>query len=295
MSQSYGVLRTIRNLFCSPRSPRHRARTQLLRHRRGVRPYQNEELLGPGARGRRDQVIVATPVRLPLRKRELAGLDSRPEQCAKWSRLRSALGTDRIDFSINTRRQAGADRRVWARWPIWFGRVGPFPAFPKRAKTTIRRAHRVYPISAVQSEYSLWERNLEDRSSPWCASSAIDWSFRSARSRFPHWHGATATEYPHGDYRRNDPRLKARTSTQTFGSRHRPELAKRKGATAGPAGSRLLLGRGDAWCPSGNQAPQVSRGEHRRADLVLTPRRRPRSSMLPFRRFHGGTPLRSTV
>ena len=130
-------------------------------------PYTNEELVGEALAPLRGQVVVATKFgwRIdPKAERGLAGLDSRPElikQVAEASLKR--LKTDvidlfyqhRVDPNVPIEDVAGAVKDL-----IQEGKVKHFGLSEAGAKT-IRRAHAVQPVAAVQSEYSLWYRNPE--------------------------------------------------------------------------------------------------------------------------------------
>jgi aryl-alcohol dehydrogenase-like predicted oxidoreductase len=132
-------------------------------------PYANEELLGRALKGRRDKAIVATKFGMDLSRGPADGTNSRPEhirEVADASLLR--LGIDHIDLFYQHR----VDRAV----PMEdvAGAVGDlvregkvrFFGLSEAGVENIRRAHAVHPVSALQSEYSLWERNLESEVIP---------------------------------------------------------------------------------------------------------------------------------
>ncbi len=127
-------------------------------------PFANEELLGRCLRGRRDQVTLATKFGWQINGTERAGLNSRPghiREAVEGSLRR--LGTDHIDLLYQHRVDpavpiedvAGAVKEL-----IDAGKVRFF-GLSEAGVEVIRRAHAVQPVSALQSEYSLWERNLE--------------------------------------------------------------------------------------------------------------------------------------
>jgi len=130
-------------------------------------PYTNEELVGEALAPFRSQVVIATKFGWkidPNAERGLAGLDSRPEHIkdiAEGSLKR--LKTDvidlfyqhRVDPNVPIEDVAGAVKDL-----IREGKVKHFGLSEAAAKT-IRRAHAVQPVTAVQSEYSLWYRNPE--------------------------------------------------------------------------------------------------------------------------------------
>jgi len=130
-------------------------------------PYINEELVGEALVPFRGQVVIATKFgwRIdPKAERGLAGLDSRPEQIkrvaeASLKRLRidaiDLFYQHRVDAEVPIEDVAGAVKDL-----IQQGKVKHFGLSEAAAKT-IRRAHAVQPVTAVQSEYSLWWRRPE--------------------------------------------------------------------------------------------------------------------------------------
>src|SRR6478752_2537011 len=127
---------------------------------------KNEELVGRAIQGRRRQVTLATKfgnVRGP--QGEFLGVNGRPEyvkQCCEASLKR--LGTDvidlyyqhRVDKKVPIEDTVGAMAELVRQGKVRY--LGLSEASPR----TVRRAHQVHPISALQTEYSLWERDPED-------------------------------------------------------------------------------------------------------------------------------------
>jgi len=127
-------------------------------------PYANEDLVGEALEPVRDQVAIATKFGFNIEGGKMAGLDSRPAQIravadASLKRLR----TDRIDLFYQHRVDpdvpiedaAGAVKDLIAQGKVrYFG-------LSEAAAATIRRAHAVQPVAALQSEYSLWWREPE--------------------------------------------------------------------------------------------------------------------------------------
>jgi aryl-alcohol dehydrogenase-like predicted oxidoreductase len=130
-------------------------------------PYMNEELVGEALAPYRGKVVIATKFGWkidPKAERGLAGLDSRPEHIkevaeASLKRLRvdaiDLYYQHRVDPEVPIEDVAGAVKNL-----IQQGKVKHFGMSEAAAKT-IRRAHAVQPVTAVQSEYSLWYRNPE--------------------------------------------------------------------------------------------------------------------------------------
>jgi aryl-alcohol dehydrogenase-like predicted oxidoreductase len=129
-------------------------------------PFANEELLGRALADRRDRVVLATKFGFRIEgSSRFAGLDSRPEHVreAVEGSLRR-LRTDRIDLLYQHRVDPAVPIEDTVGAMAALVREGKirFLGLSEASEKTIRRAHAVHPISALQSEYSLWERGLED-------------------------------------------------------------------------------------------------------------------------------------
>ena len=138
---------------------------------------------------------------------------------------------------------------------------------------TIRRAHDVHPISALQSEYSLWERNLEPRIIPLLRELGIGLvPFAPLGRGFLTGAVQRAESFPEGDFRRNDPRLQG----ANFDANERiasavQEIAERKGATPGQIALAWLLSRDEDVVPiPGTKRRKYLEENVAAADIVLT-------------------------
>jgi aryl-alcohol dehydrogenase-like predicted oxidoreductase len=174
--------------------------------------HANEELLGRALKGRRDQVTLATKFGFNLgpNGERLGGMNSRPEhikQVVEGSLRR--LQTDRIDVlyqhrvdpAVPMEEVAGAVGEL-----VQAGKVRFF-GLSEAGVANIRRAHAVHPVSALQSEYSLWERNLEAEIIPLLRELGIGLVPFSPLGRgFLAGEVKRAEEYPEDDFRRGDPR-----------------------------------------------------------------------------------------
>jgi aryl-alcohol dehydrogenase-like predicted oxidoreductase len=127
-------------------------------------PYANEELVGLALEPLREQVVIASKFGWDIRGGRNVGLDSRPEQIrrvaeASLQRLRTEridlLYQHRVDPEIPIEEVAGAVGELVAE-----GKVAHF-GLSEAGADTIRRAHAVHPVTALQSEYSLWTRGIE--------------------------------------------------------------------------------------------------------------------------------------
>jgi len=217
-------------------------------------PFTNEELLGRALNGRRDQVVIATKFGSRSEGNRMIGVDSRPdhirevvEQCLR------RLGTDHIDLLYQHR----VDRTV----PIEdvAGAVGDlvkqgkvrFFGLSEAGVANIRRAHAVHPVSALQSEYSLWERNLEPEIIPVLRELGIGLvPFCPLGRGFLTGEVKRAEEYPEGDFRRTDPRYQGENyDVNVKAARMVHEIAAAKHAKPGQIALAWLLQKGEDIVP----------------------------------------------
>jgi aryl-alcohol dehydrogenase-like predicted oxidoreductase len=218
-------------------------------------PYTNEELVGRALRDRRDRVVIATKFGFRIENGKTTGTDSRPEHVreAVTGSLRR-LGTDHIDLLYQHR----VDKNVPIEDTVGVmaelvreGKVR-FLGLSEAGADTIRRAHAVHPITALQSEYSLWERNLELDVIPVLRELGIGLVPFSPLGRgFLTGTAKRAEDYPEGDYRRtSDPRIQGENfdANLRLAARVR-EIAEGLGATASQVALAWLLTRGDDIVP----------------------------------------------
>ncbi len=217
-------------------------------------PYTNEELLARALKGQRDRVIIATKFGFKIENGAMAGLNSRPEHIreAVEGSLRR-LATDRIDLLYQHRVDPAVpiEDVVGVMSDLVSEGKVRFLGLSEAGEQTIRRAHAVHPIAALQSEYSLWERNLEPRIIPLLRELGIGLvGFAPLGRGFLTGSVKRAEEYPEGDYRRNDPRYQG----ENFDANKRAasavrELAKQKGSTPGQIALAWLLHKGPDIVP----------------------------------------------
>jgi len=177
-------------------------------------PFINEELLGRAFRDRRNQVTIASKFGFRFKDGKQVGVetDSRPEnirEAVEGSLQR--LRTDHIDLIYQHRVDPKVPMEDVA------GTVGDlvkegkvlFFGLSEAGIANIRRAHATHPVSALQSEYSLWERNLEEDIIPVLRELGIGLVPFSPLGRgFLTGEAKRAEDYPEADFRRNDPRYK---------------------------------------------------------------------------------------
>ncbi len=217
-------------------------------------PFINEELVGRAIRGKRNQVVLATKFGFKIESGKIAGLDSRPSHIREVveGSLRR-LGTDRIDLLYQHRvdPQVPIEEVVGTMADLVTQGKVRFLGLSEAGERTIRRGHAVHPISALQSEYSLWERNLEPRIIPLLRELGIGLVPFSPLGRgFLTGSAKRAEEYPEGDYRRGDPRYQGENYDANMRAASEvQELARRKGVTSGQIALAWLLHKGSDVAP----------------------------------------------
>ena len=173
-------------------------------------PFTNEDLLGRALVGKRDKVVIATKFGFKFEDGRNVGTGSRPSISA-WRSKAPSSGRAPIISTCSTSIASAAGRR-------WRMSLAPSANWGSRARygffglsevggANIRRAHAVHPVSAVQSEYSLWERNLEQDVIPALRELHIGLVPLSPLGRgFLTGEVKRAEDYPEDDFHRNDPR-----------------------------------------------------------------------------------------
>jgi aryl-alcohol dehydrogenase-like predicted oxidoreductase len=240
-------------------------------------PFINEELLGRALKGRRNPALIATKFGWRIEDRKPAGLDSRPEHILEVTEASlRRLGTDHIDLLYQHRVDPAVPIEEVAGTVGELVRAGKvrFFGLSEAGESTLRRAHAVHPVSALQSEYSLWERNLESRIIPVLGELGIGLVPFSPLGRgFLAGTAKRAEEYPEGDFRKGDPRYQG----QNFDANMRAasvvrDLAAEKGVTAAQIALAWLLHKGDNIVPIPGTKQRTKLEENvAAAALELTP------------------------
>ncbi|SEM47696.1 Predicted oxidoreductase [Bosea lupini] len=237
-------------------------------------PFTNEELLGRALKGRREQVQIATKFGFVIGKGLFAGADSRPQHIREVvDASLKRLQTDRIDLLYQHRVDpatpiedvAGTVKDLIAEGKVlYFG-------LSEAGADTIRRAHAVQPVSALQSEYSIWERNLDDEIVPLLLELGIGLVPFSPLGRgFLTGTAKRAEDYPAEDFRaKGDPRLQG----ENFDANMRianlvREIAEPHGATAGQVALAWLLQRKNDIVPIPGTKRRSYLEENLRADSL---------------------------
>ncbi|MEO8623103.1 MAG: aldo/keto reductase [bacterium] len=221
-------------------------------------PFTNEELLARALKeiaGGRDRVIIATKFGFKFNANGVIdGTDSRPSHIREVveASLRR-LGTDHIDLLYQHRVDPSVPIEDVVGTMSDLVREGKarYLGLSEAGEQTIRRAHAVHPISALQSEYSLWERNLEPRIIPLLRELGIGLvPFAPLGRGFLTGSVKRAEELPETDFRRGDPRYQgANFDANMRAASVVRDVAATKGATAGQIALAWLLHKGDDIVP----------------------------------------------
>jgi aryl-alcohol dehydrogenase-like predicted oxidoreductase len=217
-------------------------------------PFINEELVGRALKGLREQAVIATKFGFRIVDGKMAGTDSRPEhirEAAEGSLRR--LQTDHIDLLYQHRVDPNVPIEDVAGTVGDLVRAGKVRYFglSEAGEKTIRRAHAVHPVTALQSEYSLWERNLEPHIIPVLRELGIGLVPFSPLGRgFLTGTTKRAEEYPEGDFRRGDPRFQGSNyDANVRAASLVQKIAEAKNARSGQVALAWLLQKGDDIVP----------------------------------------------
>ncbi|MFD6443979.1 aldo/keto reductase [Promicromonospora sp. NPDC060204] len=209
-------------------------------------PYVNEELVGEALEPVRDQVVIATKFGWRIEDGATVGLNSRPEHIravadASLRRLRTDVidlfYQHRVDPDVPIEDVAGTVKEL-----VDAGKVRHF-GLSEASPATIRRAHAVHPVTAVQSEYSLWTRDPEPEVLPTLAELGIGFVPFSPLGRgFLTGAVDATTSFTSDDMRASIPRFTAanRDANQVLVD-HVRALAEAQGATPGQVALAWLL------------------------------------------------------
>ena len=241
-------------------------------------PFKNEELVGRAIRGRREEVVLATKFgNVRGEDGSFRGVNGRPDYvraCCDASLQR--LGVDTIDLYYQHRvdRTVPIEETVGAMADLITAGKVRYLGLSEASAATIRRAHAVHPITALQTEYSLWTRDPEDEILPtvrelgisFVAYSPLGRGFLTARFR-------TLEDIPEGDYRRFAPRFQGENFQRNLDLVGKIEsLAQTLGVTTSQLALAWVLAQGSDIVP----IPGTTRRQHLdenlgALNLVLTP------------------------
>lgn len=218
-------------------------------------PYENEKLVGRVLRPYRDRIVIATKFGFRISPEgRIVGLDSRPEHLrAVVDASLQRLGMDHVDLLYQHRVDPAVpieDVVGTMADLVHEGKVR-YLGLSEASAATLRRAHAVHPISALQSEYSLWERGVEKEVLPACRELGVGFVPYCPLGRgFLTGSARRAEELPDNDYRRTEPRLQGENFDRNLALVGKlREVASRLGATPAQVALAWLLGQGDYIVP----------------------------------------------
>ncbi len=241
-------------------------------------PFSNERLVGRAIRGRRDQAVLAT--KFGNERAEdgtYLGVNGRPDYVLKScdDSLRR-LGVDHIDLYYQHRvdRTVPIEETVGAMAQLKRRGKVRFLGLSEAAPDTIRRAQREHPITALQTEYSLWTRDPEDEVLPLCRELGIGFVAYSPLGRgFLTGRFKSIDDLPADDYRRNTPRFQGDNFQKNLELVERvKKIAQRKQCTPSQLALAWVLAQGDDIVPIfGTKRRQYLEENIRALEIELTP------------------------
>jgi aryl-alcohol dehydrogenase-like predicted oxidoreductase len=232
-------------------------------------PFKNEELVGRGIKGRRDEVVLATKFgNMRGRDGSFQGVNGRPDYvrtCCDASLKR--LGVDHIDLYYQHRvdREVPIEDTVGAMSMLVDAGKVRFLGLSEASPATIRRAHAVHPISALETEYSLWSRDPEDELLATVRELGITFVAYSPLGRgFLTHKFAKFEDLPEKDYRRFSPRFQGENFQKNLALVGKlAEIARDKGMKPAQLALAWVLAQGEDIIP----IPGTTRREHLQENL----------------------------
>ena len=243
----------------------------------GAQFGENEQLVGRAIADRRDEVILATKFANFVREDGTRGVDGRPEYVrsaieASLTRLNveyvDLYYQHRVDKTVPIEETVGAMAELVAEGKV--RHLGLSEASPD----TIRRAHAVHPITALQTEYSLWTRDPEDGvlqttrelGIGFVAYSPLGRGFLTGRFR-------SEDDFEDGDFRKHQPRFRGDAFQRNWDLLERvQEIAAEKEVTPGQLALAWVLAQGDDIVPIPGTKRRTYLEENAAAtDVELTP------------------------
>jgi aryl-alcohol dehydrogenase-like predicted oxidoreductase len=246
-------------------------------------PFTNEELVGRAIKGRREEVILATKFgNVRGEDGSFLGVNGRPEYVVATCELSlRRLGVDTIDLYYQ--------HRVDPNTPIE-DTVGAMTRLVEQGKVrhlglseagidSIRRAHKVHPITALETEYSLWSRDPEEGILDVCRELGIGFVAYSPLGRgFLTGQIKSLDDLAPDDYRRNSPRFQGENFEKNLELVRRiAKMAAEKGCTPAQLALAWVLAQGDDIVPiPGTKRRKYLEQNVTALDVVITPQDRKR-------------------
>jgi len=219
-------------------------------------PFKNEELVGKAIRGRRDQVVIATKFGIVRDPKDVMvrGVNGKPDhvrQSCEGSLRR--LGVDTIDLYYQHRVDPNTpiEETVGAMAQLVKEGKVRYLGLSEASSKTLRRAVKVHPIAALQTEYSLWTRDPEDEILATCRELGIGFVAYSPLGRgFLTGRFGKFEDLPADDYRHNSPRFQGENFQKNLDLVHRvEEIAQEKGCRPSQLALAWVLAQGNDIVP----------------------------------------------
>jgi len=218
-------------------------------------PFTNERLVGQAIRDRRDQVVLATKFgNVRSADGAFLGVEGSPEYVRKaCDASLERLGVDHIDLYYQHRvdDDVPIEDTIGAMAELVRAGKVRYLGMSEAAPATLRRAQAEHPITALQTEYSLWSRDVEDEILPTCRELGIGFVAYSPLGRgFLTGRFRTFEDLPADDYRRNQPRFQGENFQKNLDVVARvEEIAREKRCTPSQLALAWLLAQGDDVVP----------------------------------------------
>ncbi|MBD2534315.1 aldo/keto reductase [Nostoc flagelliforme FACHB-838] len=241
-------------------------------------PFTNEQLVGRAIRDHRDQVVLATKFgNVRTEEGGWLGVSGKPEyvyQACDASLQR--LGVDVIDLYYQHRVDPTVPIEETIRAMSELVQQGKvrYLGMSEAAPSTIRRAHTVHPITALQTEYSLWSRDPEDEILPTVRELGIGYVAYSPLGRgFLSGQFTSPEDFAQDDYRRNAPRFQGENFYKNLQLVEQVKaIAEEKGVTPGQLALAWLLAQGDDIVPiPGTKRRKYLEENTAATEIMLTP------------------------
>lgn len=241
-------------------------------------PFKNERLIGRAIRGRRDAVVIATKFgSMRSETGESLGINGSPEYVRRaCDASLERLGVDHIDLYYQHRVDSNVpiEETIGAMADLVRAGKVRHLGMSEAAPSTLRRAHAVHPITALQTEYSLWTRDVEDHILPTCRELGIGFVPYSPLGRgFLSGRFHTIDDLPADDWRRNNPRFQGENFQRNLKLlEHVERLARSKGCTPSQLALAWLLAQGRDIVPiPGTKHVRYLEENVGAVDMELTP------------------------
>jgi len=222
-------------------------------------PYINEELLGKALKGKREQVIIASKFGIirgsdKAKSKALSGICGHPDYVqTSCDASLQRLGVDHIDlyYQHRTDPEIPVEETVGAMAELVQAGKVRFLGLSEATPDNIRRAHKIHPISALQSEYSLWSRNIEIEILPTIRELGIGLVPFSPLGRgFLTGQIKSFDDFPADDYRRTTPRFQGENFNKNLALVEKiKQLALKRGVTASQLALAWVMNQGTDIVP----------------------------------------------